>query len=322
MQALTQLTLNETFLAVFSGMVILSAIATGMGQWAASRTIDNARLARYAVLNSRMRASWSALAVFTIAFALGSNALLVVFAFASFFALREFVSLTPIKASDHWALVIGFYVVIPVQYVLLAYGRASVFTVLIPVYIFLLLPVIVAIKQDTDRYLERIAKLQWGLMISVYCISHAPALATLPIKGFEGRGPLLLLFFLTVIFVTDVLQVGLSAALGGPPLRSNPNKTARGVLAGAAGGAVVGALLWWLTPFSPWQALLMSLVIVGTGYLGSIVLTDVKISLGAKQWDTEYELTRGVLERLEALTFAAPLFWQITRYFWVIRADV
>ncbi|MGH6624719.1 MAG: phosphatidate cytidylyltransferase, partial [Burkholderiaceae bacterium] len=81
-------------------------------------------------------------------------------------------------------------------------------------------------------------------------------------------------------------------------------------------------LLWWMTPFSPLEALLMSLVIVGTGFLGSIVLTDVKISLGAKQWDTEYELTRGVLERLEALTFAAPLFWQITRYFWVIRADV
>jgi phosphatidate cytidylyltransferase len=65
----------------------------------------------------------------------------------------------------------------------------------------------------------------------------------------------------------------------------------------------------------------MSLVIVGAGYLGSVVLAAVKQSLGARQWDTEFVLTRGVLERLDALTFAAPLFWQITRYFWVVRVD-
>ena len=230
------------------------------------------RLARLGVLNSRIRGSWSVLAVFTIAFALGPVALLVVFALASFFALREFVSLTPIKSSDHWALVVAFYLVIPAQYILLGFGRASVFSTFIPVYVFLLLPVVVAIRQDTERFLERVAKVQWGLMISVYCISHAPAIATLPIKGNEGRGPLLLLFFLLVLFLTDVLQIVFSAALNGPALKSNPNKTVNGVLAGSAGGALVGTLLWWMTPFTWWQALAMSLVIVGTGYLGTVVL--------------------------------------------------
>lgn len=316
------LTLNETFLAVFSGLALMSIVATGIGQWAASRTIDAAKLARYAVLNSRIRATWSLLAVFTIAFAIGTEALLVVFALASFFALREFVSLTPIKPADHWALVIAFYLVIPLQYLLLGFGRNSPFSVLIPVYIFLLLPIIVAIKQDNDRFLERVAKLQWGLMISVYCISHAPAIALLSIKGYEGRGPLLLLFFMAVLYVTEVAQVGLSAALGGRSLRSNPNKTVQGVFAGAAVGALIGTGLWWLTPFLWWQALLMSLVIVGTSYLGTVVLAAVKASLGAKSWDTELDLTRGVLERLDGLTFAAPLFWMITRYFWVIRVDV
>ncbi len=316
------LSLNETFLAVFSGVALLSILATGVGQWAASRALDTARLARYAVLNSRIRATWSVLAVFTIAFAIGTEALLVVFALASFFALREFVSLTPIKASDHWALVIGFYLVIPTQYLLLGFGRNSVFSVFIPVYVFLLLPVIVAIQQDNERFLQRVAKVQWGLMISVYCISHAPAIALLPIKGYEGRGPLLLLFFMAVLHLTEVMQVGLSAALGGKSLRSSQNKTVRGVFAGAAAGALFGTALWWLTPFLWWQALLMSLVIVGTGYLGTVVLAAVKASLGAKSWDSEVDLTRGVLERLDALTFAAPLFWMVTRYFWVIRVDV
>lgn len=316
------LTQQETFLAVFASLALLSAVATGVGEWAVHRTQDPSRLARLGVLNSRVRASWSVLAVFTIAFALGPVALLVVFALASFFALREFVSLTPIKSSDHWALVLAFYLVIPAQYVLLGFGRASVFATFIPVYVFLLLPVVVAIRQDNERFLERVAKVQWGLMISVYCISHAPAIATLPIRGYEGRGPLLLLFFLLVLFLTDVLQILFSAALGGRALRSNPNKTVHGVLTGSACGALVGTALWWITPFAWWQALVMSLVIVGTGYLGSVVLAAVKQSLGARQWDTEFELTRGVLERLDALTFAAPLFWQITRYFWVIRADV
>jgi phosphatidate cytidylyltransferase len=85
---------------------------------------------------------------------------------------------------------------------------------------------------------------------------------------------------------------------------------------------LLGTALWWMTPFLWWQALIMSAVIVGTGFLGSVVLSSVKRSLGAREWDTEFVLTRGVLERLEALTFAAPVFWQVTRYFWVIRGDV
>ena len=316
------LTLNETFLAIFCALAILSLIATGAGQWVASRTMDTVRLTRLAIVNSRVRSSWSVLALFTVAFVIGPHALLVVFALASFFALREFVSLTPIKSSDHWALVVAFYLVIPAQYLLLGFGRANLFAVFIPVYVFLLMPVVMAIKQDTELYLQRVAKVQWGLMISVYCVSHAPAIATLPIRGYEDRGPLLLLFFLLILFLTDLLQVIASTLLGGTPLKVNLNKTAKGALAGGAGGVLIGTALWWLTPFLWWQAFLMSALIVGSGFMGTVVLSLVKRSLGAKQWDSELVLTRGVLERLDALMFAAPVFWQVTRYLWVIRADV
>jgi phosphatidate cytidylyltransferase len=316
------LTLNETFLAIFCALAILSLVATGAGQWVASRTMDTIRLARLAVVNSRVRSSWSVLALFTVAFVIGPNALLVVFALASFFALREFVSLTPIKPSDHWALVVAFYFVIPTQYVLLGFGRTNLFAVFIPVYVFLLMPVVMAIKQDTELYLQRVAKVQWGLMISVYCVSHAPAIATLPIRGYEDRGPLLLLFFLLILFLTDLLQVIASTLLGGAPLSVNVNKTAKGAMVGGAAGVVIGASLWWMTPFLWWQAFLMSALIVVSGFVGTVVLSLVKRSLGAKQWDSELVLTRGVLERLDALMFAAPVFWQVTRYLWVIRADV
>jgi len=316
------LTLNETFLAIFCALAILSLIATGAGQWVTSRTMDTVRLPRLAIVNSRVRSSWSVLALFTVAFVIGPNALLVVFALASFFALREFVSLTPIKSSDHWALVVAFYLVIPAQYLLLGFGRANLFAVFIPVYVFLLLPVVMAIKQDTELYLQRVAKVQWGLMISVYCVSHAPAIAALPIRGYEDRGPLLLLFFLLILFLTDLLQVIASTLLGGTPLKVNLNKTAKGALAGGAGGVLIGTALWWLTPFLWWQAFAMSVLIVGSGCMGTVVLSLVKRSLGAQPWDSEFVLTRGVLERLDALMFAAPVFWQVTRYIWVIRADI
>ncbi len=316
------LTLNETFLAVFCALAILSLVATGAGQWITTRTMDTMRRTRMAIVNSRVRSSWSVLALFTVAFVIGPNALLIVFALASFFALREFVSLTPIKPSDHWALVVAFYFVIPAQYLLLFFGRANLFTVFIPVYVFLLMPVVMAVKRDQELYLQRVAKVQWGLMISVYCISHAPAIATLPIRGYEGRGALLLLFFLLILFVTDLLQVIASNFFGGAALEVSPNKTRNGVLAGGSAGILIGTALGGLTPFLWWQALLMSGLIVVSGYLGTVVLSLVKRSLGAKVWDSNLVLTRGVLERFDALTFAAPVFWQVTRYFWVIRVDV
>ena len=316
------LTLNETFLAIFCALAILSVVATGAGEWIASRTMDTMRLTRLAIVNSRVRSSWSVLALFTVAFVIGPNALLVVFAFASFFALREFLSLTPIKSSDHWALVVAFYLVIPAQYLLLAFGRTNLFAVFIPVYVFLLMPVVMAIKQDTDLYLQRVAKVQWGLMISVYCISHAPAIATLPIRGYEGQGALLLLFFLLILFMTDLLQVIASTFFGGAALKVSPNKTAKGVVAGGAAGILIGTALWWLTPFAWWQAFMMAALIVVSAFVGTVVLSLVKRSLGAKVWDSDLVLTRGVLERFDGLTFAAPVFWQVTRYLWVIRADL
>jgi len=316
------LTLNETFLAVFCALAILSLAATGAGQWITTRTMDTMRRTRMAIVNSRVRSSWSVLALFTVAFVIGPHALLIVFAFASFFALREFVSLTPIKPSDHWALVVAFYFVIPAQYLLLFFGRANLFTVFIPVYVFLLMPVVMAVKRDQELYLQRVAKVQWGLMVSVYCISHAPAIATLPIRGYEGRGALLLLFFLLILFLTDLLQVIASNFFGGAALEVSPNKTRNGVLAGGSAGILIGTALGGLTPFLWWQAFLMSALIVVSGYLGTVVLSLVKRSLGAKVWDSNWVLTRGVLERFDALTFAAPVFWQVTRYFWVIRVDV
>ena len=140
---------------------------------------------------SRIRASWLIVLLFAIGFALGEVALAVIFALASYFALRQFVAAAPIKPAGRWAPVLAFYVVIPIQYLLVASGWHGRYAVLIPVYLFLILPVALAWRQDTELYLQRLDKVQWSLMLSEYCVSHAPAIATVEPPGYEGRGALL-----------------------------------------------------------------------------------------------------------------------------------
>ena len=316
-----QLTLNETFLAVLVGLVGLSVLVTAIGAWLSARTIDVAKQQRLNLVNSRLRASWSIVAVFSVAFALGTGTLLFVFAVVSFFALRNFVSLTPIRPADHWALVLAFYVVTPLQYVLIGTGKIGLFTVFIPVYVFLLLPVVMALKQDTERYLERVAKVQWGLMICVYCVSHAPAIAQLGGPEIGERGPLLLVYFLLVLYVADLAQVITSAVLGGTPLKSDPNRTWAGVMVAATVAGLLGTALWWMTPYRWWQSTLMSIIIAASGFFGSVVLSSVKKSLGAQDWDTGIVGVRAVLDRLDALAFAAPVCFHLTAWLYSRAAN-
>jgi phosphatidate cytidylyltransferase len=312
-----ELTLQQTYLAVFAGLVLIAAAGSVLAHRLSLRTNDAVKLTWIGQLNSRINAAWLIVLLFAVGFALGEAALAVIFALASFFALREFVALTPIKPADHLALVIAFYAVIPLQYVLVASGWYQLYAVFIPVYLFLALPVIMAWRHDTELYLQRVAKVQWGLMLSVYCVSHAPAIATLEPPGYEGRGPLLLLYFLLLVQLSDAFAVMASASIGRTPLRSNPNKSREGALIGGVAATALGTLLWWMTPFEWWQAALISAATVLAAFMGGLVLASVKRSLGERQWDQGVALSRGVLERLEGLTFAAPVFFHLTVYFFV-----
>jgi phosphatidate cytidylyltransferase len=311
------MTLHETFFVVLTGLVALFATATAWGNWRESHTLDAIKLGSIAQLNSRIRSAWFIVLWFGVAFLVGETGVVLLFALASFFALREFVALTPIKASDHSALVLAFYGVIPIHYALVSAGLYGWYAVFIPVYMFLVMPVVMAIRQDTEFYLQRVAKVQWGLMISVYCVSHAPAIVTMEIPGYEGRAPLLLLYFLLVVQLSDLFAVLATSLFGRTPLRSNPSKSREGVVAGGIAATMVGTALWWMTPFVWWQALLIAGVTVFAGFLGGLVLASVKASLGARDSYEGIQLSRGMLERLDALSFAAPVFFHVVFYFFV-----
>jgi len=255
-------------------------------------------------------------AVLCACFLLGRIATLVLFALASFLALREFITLTPTRPGDHLPLCLCFYVAIPLQYWLIGSDWYGLFVILIPVYGFLLLPAVSALAGDTEHFLERNTKIQWGLMLTVYCISHAPALLLLRIPGFEGSNLLLLLYLLLVVQISDVLQYVFGKLFGRHKLapKVSPSKTIEGLVGGGLSAAAIGAALWWITPFTPLQSGMLSLLIVLCGFLGGLALSAVKRSLGAKDWGQMIEGHGGMLDRLDSVTFAAPVFFHVVRY--------
>src|SRR5207247_6889624 len=99
-------------------------------------------------------------------------------------------------------------VVTPLQYVILARQWYGMFAIFIPVYAFLFLPLRSAVAGDCERFLERTAKIQWGLMVCVYCVSHAPALLLLDIPGYAGQNAKLLFYFVLVVELSAVLPYG------------------------------------------------------------------------------------------------------------------
>jgi phosphatidate cytidylyltransferase len=250
------------------------------------------------------------------AFLVGKAGVILLFALASFFALRELVTLTYTRRGDHWALLASFFVVMPLQYWLVWIEWYGLYSIFIPVYAFLFLPIIAVVRGDTTRFLERVALVQWGLMIAVFCISHVPALMTLDIPGYEGRQLLLIAFLVIVVQGSDVLQYVWGKLLGRHKIapRLSPGKTWEGLVGGATSATALGAALWWITPFSPWQAAGMAFTACLMGFLGGLVMSAIKRDRGVKDWGQVIEGHGGMLDRLDSVVFAAPIFFHLTRY--------
>ena len=302
----------DQFWWVIGGILAFLGVASAIGWWLSKRTpsatIDN--------LNARIKAWWIMVAVLCVCFVVGKTATLVLYAFLSFMALREFITLTPTQKGDHLALCLCFYIAIPVQYYLIGIEWYGLFVIFIPVYGFLLLPAITALAGDTSNFLERSTKIQWGLMLTVFCLSHAPALMLLNIPGYEGQNLMLLFYLLLIVQMSDVLQYVFGKLFGKRLLapQVSPSKTVEGLIGGGLAATALGAALYWITPFTPLQAAGLSAMIVVCGFLGGLALSAVKRSLGAKDWGQMIEGHGGILDRLDSVVFAAPIFFHVVRY--------
>ncbi len=308
------MTLEDQTLYLFLAIGGVLAVATVAGALLAWRSGPSPVVVN---LNQRIRAWWAMVILIGIAFLFGRIGVIVLFAFASFTALREFMTLTETRRGDHYALIAAFFIILPYQYYLIAIDWYGLYSIFIPVYAFLLMPIVTALRADTTRFMERVAVTQWALMIAVFCVSHVPALLTLSIPGYEGRNLLLIAFLVVVVQSSDVMQYVWGKLLGrrkiAPEL--SPSKTWEGFIGGVASATLVGAGLWWITPFSMLQAGALALVIALMGFFGGLVMSAIKRDRGIKDWGDVIAGHGGFIDRLDSVIFAAPFFFHLTRYF-------
>ncbi|MDP3357420.1 MAG: phosphatidate cytidylyltransferase [Polaromonas sp.] len=271
-------------------------------------------------LSSLLNTSWIMCTVFWVGWALGDTVATLLFALVAFFALREFITLSPTRHGDHRSLVLAFFVVLPAQFWLVITEHFDLVRVFIPVFVFLAIPVVSALANDPQRFLERNAKLQWGIMVCVYGMSHVPALLLLDFPRYSGKNAFLV-FFLVFVVQTGMLVQHLAARRWPrPPTAPQVSKTFHwsSWLIGLAVGGFVGGLMSGLTPFKPAQAVAMALIACVAGSLGHLVMKALKRDRGITNWGSEGKSVTGasgLLDRVDALCFAAPVFFHSVRWY-------
>jgi len=303
---------------LLAGVGTILVIASAVGQLLQRRLSPDRSNEVIENLNARINAWWVMVALMAIAFLGGRAGVIILFGICSFAALREFVTLTNTRRADHWALAGAFFVILPLQYWLVWVSWSGLFSIFIPVYAFLLMPVVSAFRGTTENFLDRVAEAQWALMICVFCASHVPALLNLDIPGYEARNVLLIAFLVFVVQSSDVLQYVWGKLLGKRKIAPvlSPSKTVEGFVGGVASATLLGACLWWITPFTFLEAGAMSLVITLMGFFGGLVMSAIKRDRGVKDWGHVIQGHGGFIDRLDSVVFSAPIFFHLVRYGW------
>ena len=309
------------FLIVFGCLAIAGIVvfALTVREYPANAAGD-ARRQLLARADGVLRSSWAMAIVFWIGWMSGDTVATILFALVSFFALREFITLSPTRRGDHRSLVLAFFVVLPVQYWLVGTEHFDLFTVFIPVYVFLAIPVVSALANDPTRFLERNAKLQWGIMVCIYGMSHVPALLLLDFPNYDKKGAFLVFFLVIVVQLCMVVQHLASRKLKRPPTAPNISQSFnwRSWLIAVVVASLAGALLAGITPFVPGQGFVLSLIACASGTLGHFVMKALKRDRGIPSWGGHMAGVTGaggLLDRVDALCFAAPVFFHSVRWY-------
>jgi phosphatidate cytidylyltransferase len=279
--------------------------------------------------NGRIRVWWLMCVILVAGFLLGRVATVVLFGAVSFWALREFITMTPTRRGDHRALFWVFFVFTPLQYVLVGVTRDlyGLYSIIIPVYACLYIPARIAISGDPKRFMERSAKIQAGLFVCVYALSYAPALLNLHLTRSDGTAwgkagshlpnAGLLFYFILITQLADMFQNLWTRLVGRRVIAPaiSPSRTWEGFYGSVTSASLTGALLWWATPFRFWEAACMSMVVALAGFGGNMVMSAIKRDRGVADYGTLVQGHPGVLDRIDSICFAAPVFFHLTRYF-------
>ncbi len=313
--------IGTLFVIVF-GLLLLASVCAfllSLRQYADDAVAERRRL-ELRKLASMIRTSWFMMLIFWISWITGDWVALALFGLVSFFALREFMTLSPTRRGDHRSLVLAFFVVLPAQYWLIGAEHFDMFAVFIPVYVFLALPLASALANDPTRFLERNAKLQWGIMVCIYGMSHVPALLLLRFPGYDNKNAFMVFFLVLVVQICMVTQHFAARKWPHPPAAPAISQSFnwRSWWIGISVASVFGALLAGITPWVPGTAFVFSFIACAAGSMGHFVMKALKRDRGIPNWGAQGQSVTGaggLLDRVDALCFAAPVFFHSARWY-------
>ncbi|MEE9303988.1 MAG: phosphatidate cytidylyltransferase [Thiotrichaceae bacterium] len=302
---------QQTFyllIGVFSVLLISSAVSYFLSQ---SHPDKN-----YSELIARIKSWWVMIGTVSVCILLGKTALIVFFAFVSFLALKEYLSLIPTRRADR-RLLFYAYLSIPLQYYWVSIEWYGLFIIFIPVYMFLFIPLRMVTLGETEGFLKAVGTLHWGLMMTVFSLSHIAYLLALPENVNPAGSIALMLFLLVLTQFNDVAQYLWGKLLGKHKVipKISPNKTSAGLLGGLFTITLLAIFLGpWLTPMTWIQSLGAGLIISLGGFFGDVTLSAVKRDIGIKDTGNLLPGHGGILDRVDSLTFSAPLFFHYIYY--------
>jgi phosphatidate cytidylyltransferase len=297
-------------------------------------SIEAAMLKRF---NHKLRVWWMMTAILVFGFLLHWVGTVMLFGLVSFWALREFVTMTPTRRADHRTLFWVFFVFLPFQYLLVLFGSSppkwlfesrdvdfyGLYSIFIPVYASLFIPARIALSGDSKRFLERSAIIQAGLLICVYSLSYAPALLDLQLlrtsgERWQGGNLSLLVFLLLIAQLASVLERGWSRLAGKHLLaeKINASRTWEGLFGSMVTTGLIASALYWATPFYPWEAGVMGAVVTVMATAGTLTMSAIKRDRGVTDTGTLVQGHAGVLDQIDNVCFAAPVFYHLTRFFY------
>lgn len=265
----------------------------------------------------RIKSWWVMATVFLLALALDRTISLVFMGFVSFLALKEYLSIVPTRRADRRVLLLA-YASIPIQFYWIGVDWYGMFIIFVPVYMFLFLPIGMIVVGETKGFLRAAGTLHWGLMTTVFSISHLAYLLVLrPLPGFAAGGGGLVLFLVVLTQLNDVAQFIAGKSFGRHAITPSisPNKTVEGLL----GGVLFTLVAAWfaapiLTPLQGSQVVAAALIISISGFIGDVTISAIKRDLQIKDSGSTIPGHGGVLDRVDSLTYTAPLFFHFIIY--------
>lgn len=297
--------------ALFGLLVLATLIVEGLRWRQPARDWSELRL--------RVRTWWMIAGLFAAALLLHRTVTLLFFALVSGLALREFLSIIPTRPVDR-RLIGWAYGAVPLQFLWIQQEAHGLFLVFIPIYMFLFLALNLVLGGETRGFLQAASSLFWGLMITVFSLSHVAYLLTAPLPVASPAGGAGLLFYLVFLTqVNDVAQYLFGKALGRRPIlpRVSPRKTWEGFVGGLLTTTLLAWLLApWLTALHPWQALITGLLLASAGFAGDVTISALKRDLALKDSGALLPGHGGLLDRIDSLTYSAPLFLHVLLFFY------